>query len=126
MKHALITGSLILFINSAEANPIKLINQTNTDIAYVMSAPGLNAAYGIKMGKTSTYHSKSWDEYSTIEVGICKLIEDDVCVDFESLQNCVNNARYNAYHIKTIQINSLNSCTVKCLDGTSTSCMQTG
>lgn len=132
MKSTLITAGLTLLVNTsalalaAETNPVNLINDTNTDMAYVMSSPGLNAPYGIKAGKTSIYHSKNWDAFTTIEVGVCKLIEDGVCVDFETLHNCVNNARYNAYHIKSIQIHSVNSCTVRCQDGSSTSCMQRG
>lgn len=121
---------LLLLVNlpvlAVDISPINIVNNTGKDVAYIMSAPGLNAIYGILSGEMSAYHPKSWDEFSTVEVGLCKLIEDDVCVEVESLSNCVNNARYNAYHIKSIQINSITSCTVKCADGSATSCRQAG
>ncbi len=110
-------------------NPIMLYNKTNTDVAYIMETFSFSAVYGIKKGQADIYHSKHADEYVTIKVGECKKINHNgLCeqVDFVTLQNCVGNVHYNGDLISAISIKSLNSCTVTCLDGGTTSCKQTG
>lgn len=112
--------------SKASGNPIMIYNHTNTDIAYVMLGACGGFIYAIERGGMDLYHASTGDNYATFEVGICKNKIGSFCYLYESLQNCVNNVHYNADHIKTIDVNSLTSCTVTCMDGSSTSCQQTG
>lgn len=114
-------------------NPITLYNNTNTPIRYSMVTFSWGAVYAIKRHSSDVYHSKYADEYMTIDVGECKNVAWDlwageICTDEnpQPMQNCVDNVHYNGNLIKTITINSVNSCTVTCLDGGSTSCKQSG
>jgi len=106
-------------------NPITIFNKTDKDIAYTIETFQFDNIYEIKKGRSDIYHSKDADEYATIRVGTCTRRENNQCVEY-SLQNCVNNIHYNADHISKIEINSLGSCAVTCLDGTTTSCRQMG
>jgi hypothetical protein len=109
-------------------NPITVHNKTDTDIAYIMNTFSFSNTYAIKRGKVDVYHSKYGDEYLTVVVAPCKRIENGVCMELDpqNLHNCVNNAHYNGNLIDTIMVNSLDSCTVTCLDGGTTSCKQSG
>lgn len=146
MKKYLITAFLILFTsltayaeNTADFhksintrgnnNRITIYNNTNSDISYIMETFSFSAVYAIPRGRVDVYHSKYADEYLTVNIGVCKRMGDnDSCVEYEqgSMQNCVNNVHYNGNLIDTIQVNSLTSCTVTCLDGSTTSCKQSG
>lgn len=110
-------------------NRITIYNNTGTNINYIMKTFSFDSIYAIPSGKVDIYHSKYADEYLTIEIGLCHHMRDnDTCddVNYESLHNCVNNVHYNGNLIDTIQVNSLTSCTVTCLDGSTTSCQQSG
>lgn len=114
-------------------NPISVYNNTNTHIRYSMVTFSWDTDYVIKRHSSDVYHTKYADEYVTIAVGECKKVEwnmfaGEICMDEDRqpLQNCVDNVHYNGNLIKTIAINSLNSCIVTCLDGGSTSCKQSG
>ena len=107
-------------------NPITIYNKTDADVAYVMETFFFDAIYYINKGSQGVYKSKYADEYVTVDVG--EPLHDNngniVGVDYNSLHNCVGNVHYNGNLIRSIEINSLNSCTVTCLDGGSTSCKQ--
>jgi hypothetical protein len=111
-------------------NPITIYNHTKHHIVYEMSTFGMfNGTYTITRGGSDVYRSKEYDEYATFKVGYCKKVDwfFGYCEDDPSpLENCVNGEHYNADHIKTIHINSSTSCTVTCLDGSTTSCKQSG
>jgi|SRR5688572_25187785 len=111
---------------NAKWNAITLYNNTNTDIAYLISGSYGGAVYGIKRGGNDIYHSGMGDEFASIKIGVCNGgVNRDQCPSFGPLAVCVD-GHYNADYIKSIQINSLSSCTVTCLDGSPTSCKQIG
>lgn len=109
-------------------NTVHIINTTDKDVTYrLVSTSAANMYYGVKHGKTAKYHSKPGDKHSTFEIGECKHFNSltGLCLSFESkdIKNCVGNTYYNANKINSITINSLSSCTVKCVDGSSSSCI---
>ena len=108
-------------------NAITIFNNTDTDIAYtVMGAYG-GAVYGIKSGLADIYHSGVGDEYAYFMVGTCQhMTNNGGRCDQAGPQQVCPNSHYNADLIKAIYINSLTSCTVTCLDGSDTSCKQSG
>jgi hypothetical protein len=109
-------------------NPITVYNKTDADVAYVMETFFFDAIYYINKGSEGIYKSKYADEYVTVAVGepLHNKSGNIIGVDYNSLQNCVNNVHYNGNLIRSIEITSLKSCTVICLDGGSTSCKQGG
>ena len=106
-------------------NPITIYNNTGTDIAYVMSGIYGGVAYGIQTGMTDVYHSGTGDEFASFEVGVCKSMPTNggPCMEHQTVSPCVD-GHYNADLIGSIQVNSLTSCSITCLDGGSTSCKQ--
>ena len=130
---AFLVGSQVYAQSSTEANQPRsffnnftVANNTDKDIAYrVLSAAPTDIYYGIKQGKHSKYHAKFGDSKATFEVRECKRVNlSGLCLEFgSSKSNCVGGAHYDAYKIKGIIVNSLNSCAVTCNDGSSTSCL---
>lgn len=116
-------------VNRAYWNPITIKNNTPYDIAYTMHSRSYLAdmRYGIKKGATDTYHSGNGDKNATMIVAVCSWMTRNGggCSKVEPLtiSNCTGGVHYNAEQIKSIQINSLKSCEVTCLDGTKTSCV---
>ncbi len=106
-------------------NAITLLNNSDKDILYTMRTFSFDNIYDIRRGGSDTYHSKNADEYVTVEIAEWTPAPGDKYAHKE-FHNCVNLVHYNADLIKTIRINSINSCTVTCLDGGTTSCRQTG
>ncbi len=109
-------------------NTIEIVNNTDDDIVYrVHSSSSANMYYGVEHRNTSKYHSKPGDSKATFEVGVCQQLNNltGFCTKFKSksLKNCLGHTYYNADKIDSITINSLTSCTVRCNDGTSTSCV---
>ncbi len=109
-------------------NSITIINSTDKDVVYrFLSTSAANMYYGVKHGKTAKYHTKPGDKHTTIEVGECKHFNKltGLCLSFESknVKNCVGNTYYNADKIDSITINALDNCSVKCTDGSSSSCI---
>lgn len=124
-------GSKTDFTKPQEAkgnyNPVVIYNRTGTDVAYVMNGSYGGAVYGIRKGASDVYHSGYGDTYATFDVGICDQmdINGGPCHQSRNIMNC-SGGHYNADYIKSITINALNSCTITCLDGGSTSCKQSG
>ncbi len=111
-------------------NDVKIINNTGKDIAYRIVSASSNAdnLYGVKAKKRDTYHAKATgDVNATIEVGECNRINaiTGLCIEFDSstMHNCVNEARYDLYKVKSIQIDSQNKCNVACNVGDTPSCI---
>ncbi|MDQ2994482.1 MAG: hypothetical protein M3R00_06000 [Pseudomonadota bacterium] len=110
-------------------NDVAVTNSTDKDIAYrVLTPTGPNNLYGVKRGKNDVYHAKTnGDKNATFEIGECKRINKitGFCVEFDAstLHNCVNDMRYDAYLVRSIQFNSLTSAVVTCIDGGTTSCI---
>lgn len=109
-------------------NSISIINNTDKNVVYrFLSTSAANMYYGVKHGKTAKYHTKPGDKHTTFETGECKSFNSltGLCLKFSSkdVKNCVGNTYYNADKVDSITINSLDSCTVKCNDGSSTSCI---
>lgn len=108
-------------------NTIEIVNNTDDDIVYrVHSSSPANMYYGVEHRNTSKYHSKPGDSKATFEIGVCQEFNNltGICTKFKSrsLKNCLGNTYYNTNKIDSITINSLTSCTVRCNDGSSTSC----
>ncbi|MBX9586295.1 MAG: hypothetical protein K2X50_03465 [Gammaproteobacteria bacterium] len=109
-------------------NSVHIINNTNDDVVYrMLSSSAANMYYGVEHRGSSKYHAKPGDSHTTFEIGTCERFNHltGICVKFDlkELKNCVNNVYYNANKIDSIIINSVSFCTVKCNDGTSTSCV---
>ncbi len=109
-------------------NSISIINGTDKDVVYrFLSTSAANMYYGVKHGKSAKYHTKPGDKHTTVEIGECKHFNSltGLCLSFDSknIKNCVGNTYYNADKVDSITINSLSSCTVKCTDGSSSSCI---
>ncbi len=111
-------------------NNVKIINSTAKDIGYVIISASENSdnLYGVRAKKSDTYHAKATgDVNATIRVAECKKINKvtGVCSEFnaDSVKNCLSEARYDFYKVKSVKIASLNSCVILCNDGGSTSCL---
>jgi hypothetical protein len=117
-------------INKASWNPITIKNNTPYDLAFRVVSRSFygDAMYGIKKGSTDIYHSGRGDTTATLLVGVCSWMVKDggLCTRVEPLTvaNCFGGVHYNAEKIKSIQVNSLKSCVVTCLDGSKTSCVE--
>jgi hypothetical protein len=110
-------------------NKVKIINDTPRDIGYIIISDSTNPdnVYGVRSKKSDTYHAKATgDMMATMKVGACKKINKatGICSEFkaDSAKNCLRDARYDFYKVKSIKISSLDSCIITCNDGGRTSC----
>lgn len=136
---ALITSlcSFTTFANTVETstgrtplNKVKVINNSGKDIGYVIISASDNPdnIYGIKSKKTDNYHAKATgDINATVKIAPCIKINkiSGMCTEFNSqnLTNCVKEARFDFYKVKSLKILSATSCTVTCDDGSDSSCI---
>lgn len=111
-------------------NDVKIINSTAKDIGYVIISASSNSdnLYGIRAKKTDTYHAKATgDVNATIKLAECKKINKvtGICSEFaaNTVKNCLSEARYDFYKVKSVKISSLDSCIITCNDGGNTSCV---
>lgn len=111
-------------------NKVKIINNTAKDLGYVIISASNNTdnLYGVKAKKSDTYHAKATgDVNATIKIALCNKINKvtGVCSEFaaNSVKNCVSEARYDFYKVKSVKIDSLDSCVITCNDGDKTSCV---
>ena len=111
-------------------NNVKIINSTAKDIGYMIISASTNSdnLYGVKAKKTDTYHAKATgDVNATIKVAECNKINKvtGICSTFnaDSVKNCVSEARYDFYKVKSVKISSLDTCVITCNDGGNTSCV---
>lgn len=111
-------------------NKVKIINSTSKDIGYMIISASTNAdnLYAVKAKKTDTYHAKATgDVNATIKVAACNKINKvtGICSEYnaDTVMNCVSEARYDFYKVKSVNISSLNSCVITCNDGGDSSCV---
>ncbi|MBX9587053.1 MAG: hypothetical protein K2X50_07315 [Gammaproteobacteria bacterium] len=111
-------------------NKVKIINNTAKDIGYIIISASTNTdlLYGVKAKKSDTYHAKATgDVNATVKVALCGKINKvtGVCSQFvaNSVKNCVGEARYDFYKVKSVKIDSLDSCIITCNDGDKASCV---
>lgn len=130
----LISASLPLYAGVKTAmpkgnwNPISIYNHTKADVAYEMDGSYGGAIYGIKAKNVDIYHSGTGDEYATFDVGACNELPNNggACTKPDNVVSCTGTTHYNADLIKQIDIYSVTSCKITCLDGGDASCKQSG
>lgn len=112
---------------SGNLNDILIFNHTDKNLAYQFLEPSImpNFVYQIPMGESEVYHTKFSDEKMTLMIGVCTDMGHFSCneYDYYSFVRCTPNKKYNGNLVRSVDINSLTSCTVTCLDGTTTSCV---
>ena len=111
-------------------NKVKIFNSTPKDIGYMIISASTNGdnLYAVRAKKADTYHAKATgDVNATIKVAACNKINKvtGICSEFNSdtVKNCVSEARYDFYKVKSVKISSLDSCTITCNDGGNSSCV---
>jgi hypothetical protein len=108
---------------------ILIFNHTDKNIGYQVKEPSIfpDRVYQIPMGESDDYRTKFSDENMAFMVGICTDMGHFSCNDYDLLSfvRCTPNKTYNGNLIRSIDVNTLNSCTVTCLDGGTTSCVVT-
>lgn len=143
MKQWILTSFLMLIASSAAyatgtqhaditmvfGAPVIVHNHSNSDIAYSISSKSFfnDNIYGIKVGRADVYHAGTGDTRATVFAGNCSSLSGNgmIChkVEGRSLVNCVNYVHYDINLVDSIHINAPNACTVRCVDGTATSCI---
>ncbi len=112
---------------SGNLTDIIIFNHTDKNVAYQFLEPSIfpDTVYQVPMGESEIYHTKFSDEKMTLMIGICTDMGHFSCsgYDYYSFVRCTPNKLYNGNQVRSIDINSLSSCTVTCLDGTTTSCV---
>ncbi len=112
---------------SGNLTDIIIFNHTDKNLAYQFLEPSIfpDSVYQIPMGESEIYHTKFSDEKMTLMIGVCTDMGHFTCsgYDYYSFVRCTPNKKYNGNLIRSIDINSLSTCTVTCLDGTATSCV---
>lgn len=110
-------------------NKVKIINTTGKDMGYVILSASDNPdnIYGIKAKKTDNYHAKATgDTNATVKLVPCNKINkiSGMCTEYNSdrFTNCLREARYDFYKVKSVKILSNNTCVVACNDGDNASC----
>lgn len=116
--------------NRVVLNKVKVHNNSGKDVGYIIISASDNpdVLYGIRAKKSDIYHAKATgDANATIKVAECKKINklSGVCniYDANTVKNCVKEARFDFYKVKSVKIVALNSCIVECNDGGTTSCL---
>jgi hypothetical protein len=111
-------------------NKVKIINKTSKDLGYIIISASANPdnLYGLKAKSADIYHAKATgDANATIKITECNKINKatGICSEYKSntATNCLNEARYDFYKVKSVKISSLKSCAVTCNDGGNTSCV---
>ncbi|MBX9587230.1 MAG: hypothetical protein K2X50_08235 [Gammaproteobacteria bacterium] len=106
---------------------IFIFNHTDKNIAYQFLEPSIfpDSVYQIPMGESDTYNTKFSDEQMVFKIGVCSDMGHFSCneYDYQGFVRCTPNKRYNGNKVRSIDITSLTTCTVTCLDGTATSCV---
>lgn len=114
---------------SEQQHEITIYNDTATDVFYTILGTWGGAPYPITSGGHDTYHSGQGDQYMKVEIGACNKVSTKgyfpTCVDTGPSTVC-SNGHYNNDLVKTITITSLNTCSIVCMDGGTTSCKQSG
>lgn len=112
---------------SGNLNSILIYNHTDKNVAYQMVEPSIfpDKVYQIPMGEYENYRSKFSDDNVAVMVGICSDMGYFSCNDYDKLSfvRCTPHKTYNANQVRSIDITTLSTCNVTCLDGTTTSCV---
>lgn len=112
---------------SGNLNNILIFNHTDKNLAYQIKEPSIfpNSVYQIPTGESDVYHTKFSDEKFTFIIGICTDMGHFTCneYDYYSFVRCTPNKKYNGNLVRSIDIDSLTTCSVTCLDGSTTSCV---
>jgi hypothetical protein len=109
--------------NRYSSNPVYVRNHSTSNLAYVVHGTEFfNSLYGVQQNSYDIYHAGLGDERAYIEIGICDDFQfPDRCNQPREMKSCVN-SYYDINYVSDIYIGADMKCTIRCTDGSSTSC----